>query len=163
MPPLLLSDFARWQVVVVTVRPEVIVPTKSKSCYPAVQFFICMITMKVYLFGLECIEIPLHRRVIIRAARFAHALDDIVLLAEFNEILRGELRALVAVEYNTLRSAGRIHCVCKGSFGQFGIDPAAIYAGNDPAVVKVYDRAVIALRAVIKEKISEVSAPFLVT
>lgn len=84
--------------VVKRVRSDGVIPKENIIVYIGKQFDFRSIGMLIDEVTLQGVEITPHRSVIVRTARTAHSLSDIMSRAVILELLRGILRTLAAVQ-----------------------------------------------------------------
>ena len=93
-----LGHFGWRQSTIVRMRPLVVVPAVGVSGDFFVKLRLNLKGSQVDQLSLQGVAISLYRRIVIRTARFAHALLHAVCLAEFNELFGCELAALIGMK-----------------------------------------------------------------
>ena len=135
----------------------------SKRLNSTVEGFLVTVFMKIDFLVLQCVEIPLHRRIVIRTSGFAHALCYAVLCTEFCERFGCIRTALIAVQYQLLAYVPlAVQCLFKRTDRKITCHAAIRYACNHAAVMQVKNRAIISDIASHAKQIGEIGQPFLI-
>lgn len=111
---------------------------------------------------LQCVEIPLHRRIVIRTSGFAHALCYAVLCTEFCERFGCIRTALITVQYQLPAYVPlAVQCLFECTDCKITRHAAIRYTCNHTAVMQVEDRTVISDIVAYEKQIGEIGQPFL--
>ena len=88
-----------WRTVTVgAMRAYMIVVDIGKFLHCLVEFFLCFELIQICAFILQCIEVTLHRCIVIGITCFAHTLRHIHWLAKISKCLRCILWALIGMQ-----------------------------------------------------------------
>ena len=128
-----------------------------------IQVFLRAKIVQVGAFILQCVEVALHRRVVVGISGPAHALGDLGAFTEFRESPGCILAALIAVEDDAaLCQMLRIQSFLQGADGQVAGDVPVCYAGDHASVIEVHDGTVVTRFPILPEQVREICTPFLV-
>ena len=116
----------------------------SKMFHSAVERLLILILVKINFFVLQRIEIALHRGVIIRVSRLAHALRQVMFLAKVGERLRCVRAALIAMKDQIFDSLSlTAECFVKRSDCQVTRHTPIRQTCDNAAVMQINNRTVI--------------------
>ena len=136
-----------------------VVPAVRISSNRSVQLFLSFILVDTKQLGFQCVEITLHRSIVVRASRLAHTLSYPEFLAEFSEFLRCELAASVAVQNHANLASAITDSLGQGVYSKFGIDSIPVNTGDYSAVIQIYNRAIVSSLFFAERQISKVDTP----
>ena len=140
-------------------RSLVVIPAVRIGLDFGIQSLLVLERSNVYQLSLQSVEVSLHRCVIVRTTRFAHALMDVMIFAEFDELFGCKLAALITVKNHAASAADPRQRFTDSVDRELSIDSVAADACNNAAIIEVNDRTVIVLAPVGQEQISKVNAP----
>lgn len=157
-PPLV-----RCTVAIIAVGTDMIISNICKFFHRPVHLFLCPEFIQVRTFILQRVEVPFHRRIIIRIPRLAHALSDAHAFTELHKCPGCVLAPLITMQ-NQSPFALRVGIkrFLHSAYGQVTGDVPACYAGDYASVIKIYDCAVISHVPILQKQVCEIRTPFLI-